>query len=228
MIGAQTVTPPDRDRSEISLLGMIISIGAPLAAYYLLRMVGIQPLATLLIIAAFSVIGSGAQIIRSRKVVGMNSIFLLFTLIGIGQSLIHGSPRFLLTIDCVITGTSGMWFLMTARTHRPFAFVISRALLKRRFGLTRTSWAILWDQSPTFRRIWRVSTVVWGASTIVDALIRTGLAMTLPVDVVPVSSRAVWICTFIVLQIGTNIYYHRAGLWTILRTPRVEGAALAG
>lgn len=101
----------------------------------------------------------------------------------------------------------------------PFGFIVSRAMLERRFTLTHESWADLWEYVPRFRHIWRVATVIWGIGG-VDALIRIGMALTLPVDAVPGLSQAVFIGTFVSLQLATNIYYHRAGLWRILLAKR--------
>ena len=220
---ATTATTRDRDDSVITLPGLGLNVALPVAAYYGLRLIGVRPLVALLAIAVVSSISTVTQIIQARRLVSMNTIFLLFTVVGIGQSLIHGNPRFLLMVDALISGTAGIGFMATAASERPFGFTIARAMLERRFRLTHESWADLWDRVPRFRHIWRVSTVVWGIGTIVDALIRITMALTLPVDAVPGLSQAVLIATFVVLQVATNIYYHRAGLWRILLAER-EGS----
>jgi hypothetical protein len=75
----------------------------------------------------------------------------------------------------------------------------------------------LWDSVPRFRRIWRICTVIWGCALLVDAAIRVAMAYTLPIGLVPALSGALWPVTFIGLQVITNIYFYRAGLWSILR-----------
>jgi hypothetical protein len=53
-----------------------------------------------------------------------------------------------------------------------------------------------------------------------DAVLRVLMAYALPVDEVPGLSGALWPVTFVVLQVITNIYYHRAGLWPLLSAQR--------
>ncbi len=233
-----TRSPSDgpRDETTLSIRRLGASVLLPLGGYYLLRQVGLDPLSALLITTGISAIGTAGQVIRSRNMLSLDAAMLLFTLAAIGQGLIHGNPRFLLAIDSALTGSGGVWFLLTARTERPFAFVISRALIERRYRLmhaligrgyrlTSESWGSIWDRSPEFRRIWRVSTVAWGFGSVVDAAIRLVMALTLPIDVVPGLNAILYLATFVVLQIVTNTWYYRAGLWNILRAPE-SGTAL--
>lgn len=46
------------------------------------------------------------------------------------------------------------------------------------------------------------------------------MAYTLPVDRVPALGGALWPVTFLVLQVITNVYFFRAGLWDMLRGER--------
>ncbi|MGF6886896.1 hypothetical protein ABIA39_005385 [Nocardia sp. GAS34] len=73
-------------------------------------------------------------------------------------------------------------------------------------------WDALWQGEPRFRRLWRVSSVIWGLGILGDAAVRVVMAYTLPIHVVPGLSGALWPVTFIVLQVVTNIYYMVAGL----------------
>jgi hypothetical protein len=217
-----------RDGVTLSVQGLGVSVLLPLGGYYLLRLAGLEPFTALVITTAVSAVGTARQVARTRNLLSLDAAMLLFTLAAIGQGLIHGNPRFLLAVDSGLTGLGRVWFLLTARTERPLGFVIARALLERRFRMVSTllgrgyrltpeSWASLWDRSAAFRRIWRISTAVWGLGSVADAVIRLVMAMTLPVDAVPGLNAILYPATFIVLQVVTNVYYHRAGLWTILR-----------
>jgi hypothetical protein len=77
-------------------------------------------------------------------------------------------------------------------------------------------WDGLWETSADFRRIWQVSTVIWAVALLADAVVRVVMSFTLPVDVVPGLGGALWPVTFLVIQVVTNIYYNRAGLYRIL------------
>ena len=224
-----------REDTVLSVRGLSASVLLPLGGYYLLRLAGLEPFLSLLITTAVSAVGTARAVVRSRNLLSLDAAMLLFTLAAIGQSLIHGNPRFLLAVDSGLTGLGGLWFLLTARTERPLGFVIARALLERRFRMVSTllgrgyqltpeSWATVWDRSAAFRRIWRVATVAWGIGSVADAVIRLVMAMTLPIDAVPGLNAILYPATFVVLQVVTNVYYHRARLWAILRAP--DGATV--
>lgn len=79
------------------------------------------------------------------------------------------------------------------------------------------TWDWLWDTDPHFRRIWHVTTVIWGAALILDAAARVTIAYPLPLDVVPGLADSLCLVAFLALQVITNIYLARTGLWN---TPR--------
>ena len=78
------------------------------------------------------------------------------------------------------------------------------------------SWDGLWETEPQFRRIWRVSSVIWGSGLLVDAAVRVVISYALPVDAVPGLGGLLYPVTFVVLQVITNVYYNVAGLYPIL------------
>jgi hypothetical protein len=79
------------------------------------------------------------------------------------------------------------------------------------------SWDGLWELHPRFRRMWQVTTLIWGAAFLLDAAVRVVMAYALPVNDVPALAGALWLVTFLLLQIITNVYLSRSGLWPILR-----------
>jgi ABC-type glycerol-3-phosphate transport system permease component len=157
------------------------------------------------------------------------SMFALM-LLSAGVSALTSDPRFLLVRDGWLTGVWGLWFFASLLTRRPVAFAFARVFLEGRRAYdqrtrgwvapTPKSWDELWDEEPRFRRIWRVSTVMWGVGTMADAALRVLMAYALPVDVVPGLNGALWPVTLIALQVITNVYYFRAGLWRILSAER--------
>jgi hypothetical protein len=91
--------------------------------------------------------------------------------------------------------------------------MFARPLLEGRIGPSGENWDVLWERLSGFRRIWRTASVIWGVATILDAVVRFVFAYTLPVDIVPALNLAQYAAMFVVLQITTNIYYFRAGLY---------------
>ena len=86
------------------------------------------------------------------------------------------------------------------------------------------SWDDLWSTDPAFRHIWRVATVMWGVGLMIDAVLRVLMSYTLPIPVVPGLGGALWPVTFVLLQIVSNVYYQRAGLYRILGAAWVRSA----
>ena len=208
---------PANVRRQLLTLG--VNLVAPIALYYGLSSAGVGNLVALVVAAAAPGIGAAVKIVRERTLDQLAVIVMTTMLASIGVGILTGDARFILAKDGWLTGVWGVWFLLTARSHRPAAFVFARPLLEGRRVLINESWDSLWERSPTFRRVWRVSTLMWGLGLMVDAAIRIAMAYTLPIAVVPGLGGALWPATFVLLQVITNIYYHRAGLWTVLEAP---------
>lgn len=192
--------------------GLVFDIAAPIAVYYVLHGAGVSNLVALGAGAVFPALGALWQLAVRRRVDAI-AVVVLATIAGsLLISLVAHSPRFLLARDGLITGIWGIWFLATLAARRPAAYLFARPLLEGRRVFAVTSWDELWAAEPRFRRIWRISTVMWAAGLLADAVIRVVMACTLPVDVVPGLGGALWPVTFIVLQLITNVYYQLAGL----------------
>jgi hypothetical protein len=210
------------------LLTLVADFAAPLAVFYGLRAAGTGPFVALASGAVPPLLSSAAGMITRRKASALGLSVLAMMALGVGASLVSGSPRFLLAKDGWLTGAWAAWFFTSLLTRRPATFVFARPLLEGRRVFdpaarawvppAARSWDQLWDQVPAFRRAWRVTTVIWAAAMLTDAVIRITMAWTLPVDTVPALGAALWPVTFIVLQVITNVYFHRTGLWAILRT----------
>lgn len=136
--------------------------------------------------------------------------------VSIIASLIAHNPRFLLAKEGLITGAWGVWFLASLAAQRPAAFVFARPLMEGRRVFTADGWDVLWQSEPRFRRIWRTSSIIWGGALLMDAALRVAMSYSLPVHTVPALGGVLWLVTFVVIQVVTNIYYHRAGLYRIL------------
>ena len=194
----------------------MLDIGAPIGLYYGLTGAGVSTLVALGAGALVPAVGVIVQLITRRRLDGVGGVVVVSVLATIALSLLTDNPRFLLAREGFITALWGLWFLATLRATRPAAFRLARPLMEGRRSFGQASWDELWTTEPAFVRIWRVSTVMWGAGLLVDAILRVLMSYTLPVAVVPGLGGALWPVTFIVLQVVTNVYYHRAGLYRML------------
>ncbi|GAB2722498.1 VC0807 family protein [Kitasatospora kifunensis] len=207
---ARQAPPTSRGRAALAIAW---DIGAPIGMYYLLHGLGLSTFLALLLSAVLPGLTSVYQVIRSGRLDGLGLFMVSITVVSALASLVAGSPRFLLAKDGLLTAFGGAWLLVTARAERPVAFMFARALLEGRIGPHGESWDLLWERLPGFRRIWRVAGVIWGTATIADSALRFAMAYTMPVNQVPALNGLQWGVLFVLLQVVTNVYYHRAGLY---------------
>lgn len=180
---ATTTTPTTSSPAGVALR-LILDVGAPLGLYYGLRAAGVGVYVSLLSSTLLSAVFAAASLIRHRRVDGLATYMTATLLVSVGVSLLAGSPRFLLAKEAWLTAFAGAWFLASLRAARPLAYLYSKPLLEGRLGWPR-DWDGVWARSPRFRRMWRVSSVLWGIGTLADAVLRVIMAYTLPVDEVP-------------------------------------------
>jgi len=206
---------------------VLFDLAAPIALYYGLRAAGVGIVIALVAGAAAPAMNGLFHAVRHRHLDALAVTVLTLLLLSTAVSAIAGSVRFLLAKDAVLTTVWGAWFLLSLRARRPLTYRFTRPLLEghRIFDpTTRTSampversWDDLWTLVPRFRRLWQVTTVVWGAALLIDAVARVAIAYTLPIDVVPAFTGGLWLVTLLLLQVVTNVYLTRSGLWRILR-----------
>jgi hypothetical protein len=211
--GGQAPQPASLARQTAQL---VFSIAVPTALYYALRAAGASTLSALLITAILPSLTTIYTLVVKRRVDALALVVLATIVLTVALSVIAHDPRFLLARDAFITGLWGVWFIATLGARRPAAFLFARPLMEGRRVFGTRSWESLWEADAQFRRIWRTSTVIWGAATLTDAVARFVMAYSLPIDIVPALGAALWPVTFVVIQIVTNVYYHRAGLYRIL------------
>jgi hypothetical protein len=154
---------------------------------------------------------SGTRRIDTVAVVVLATIALTVCL-----ALTVHSPRLVLARGRVHYWALGPVVRCDAVVAPPGCVHICQALDEGRRLLGTRSWDGLWEASAEFRRIWRVSTVIWAAALLTDAVVGVVMSVTLPVDVVPGLGGALWPVAFLIIQVVTNIYYNRAGLYRIL------------
>lgn len=188
------------------LIKFCVNVVVPLGGYYVLRWFGVGVYASLLISTLFSAVTTAVPLIRNRRVDGLSLYMTTMLAASVVVSFLAGSPRFLMAKDAWLTGMGGVWFLGSMWTRRPLAYLFTRPLLEGRLGWPG-GWEDLWERVPRFRRIWQVSSVLWGIGTLMDAAGRAVMAYTLPVDLVPILSGGLYVVTTVVLVVVTNVYF---------------------
>ncbi|MFE7314413.1 VC0807 family protein [Streptomyces sp. NPDC057555] len=208
------------------LLQLVWDVAAPIVLFYVLRGLGVSAFAALLAGAVLPVVTTGMYWLRDRRLEPMAAFMAGVMLLGLLVSLISGGTRFMLARDGWVTAAAGLCFLGSVWARRPLAYLGARPLLEGRFRSDGTPWETLWTSEPAFRRIWRISTAIWGVALLADAVARVAMSYTLPVAVVPGLGGLLWPVTMVLLQLVNGVYYRLAGLWRLTAGEgRREGVA---
>jgi hypothetical protein len=198
--------PSALHRRLVVLGRLLVGLLVPMGLYYLLRVGGVSVYLSLLASAVASAVPAGISLIRGRRPDGLSTYLATMVLGSVLVSLWSGSTEFLLARDGVLTGVSGIWFIASLWARRPLAYLFTRPLLQGRLHWPK-DWDALWEVSPRFRRMWRISSLMWGVGTLLDTVLRVVMAYTLPADAVPALSTALYAVTTVVLIVVTNLVY---------------------
>ncbi|MGN6032631.1 MAG: VC0807 family protein [Thermomicrobiales bacterium] len=218
-----TISPPPPSpgiRARMPAIGRILwfvlDFAIPLGIFYLLIGQGTSLYIALLASALYSIASGTVSWLRGER----NEVALVMFLLTIASgaiAFVSGSDRFLLARESVLTAMMGGWFLASLRGERPLTYRFTKPLLEGRFR-TKPIWDYLWDHDAGFRRIWRVTTIMWGIALLIDAALRVVLAYSMPVKAVPALQTGMMLATVAIMQVIVNLYYIAAGLW-----PRLHG-----
>jgi len=200
-----------RRRVLLLLARFAVGLLIPTLAYYGLRDLGVSVYLSLLVSTLISAAPTVIGLFR-RRVNALSAYFTTMVLGSVVVSLVAGSTEFLLAKEAGLTFVTGIWFLASAFTSRPLSYTLSRPLIEGR-SRWPADWARLWMRAPRWRRMWRVSSVLWGVGTITDAVLRVVMAYTLPPDDVPALGTGLVLATSALLIIVTNAYYILSGVF---------------
>ncbi|HEY4314172.1 MAG TPA: VC0807 family protein [Actinomycetes bacterium] len=212
------VTSPDASRPAQArraawwLVRAGVGLAVPVVIYYGLRYAGASVYLAVLGSTVVSVVPSAVTLLRERRLDHLSTYAMAMMLGALVLSLVSGSPRFLLAKGALLTGATGVWFLVSARGPRPLAYTFIKPLLEGRLGWP-DGWDAAWAASPRFQRMWRVSSVLWGIGTLADAALRVVMAWSLPPDRVPLLANLLYGVTTAALIVITNIWYIACGAW---------------
>ncbi|TDD12971.1 hypothetical protein E1294_42860 [Nonomuraea diastatica] len=180
-------------------------MAGPLAIFYGLRAAGVSQWIALLAGAVLPLARAVHGIVTERRVSGI-TVFVLATMaLTVAMTFVTGSPRALLVRNAWGSAAMALWILLSLLRPRPLLYQ-ARTFMGRD---DQASWDASWDRFPEFRHALRVLTAVWGAAFAVDTALRVVMALTLPIDVVPVLDNVLLAVTLLVLIAVQRLYGSR-------------------
>jgi hypothetical protein len=198
-----------------------VGLAVPSALYYLLRGAGQSVYLSLVVSTLLSALPNLYALVRRRPANRLSSYFTAMTLAGLVITLIPGDTRFLLAKESIMVAVTGLAFLATLRSHRPLVYRLSRPLVEGRLHWPG-DWEALWESSSRFRRMWRVSSVIWGLGLLADAATRVVFAYTVRPDLVPALGLGLYLVSLVGLNVIVSAYYVVAGVYDP-RSPLRQG-----
>jgi hypothetical protein len=195
---------------------LLSDIGLPLAGFYGLHLLGADDRSALLAATALAGLRVAWGVLRERTLNPFATVVLVAFGIGTVLTLVSGDTRFLLLKNSFTTGAVGLVFLATVRWGRPLTLAAAETFNPARAAEFRRQYRT----DPRLRRGHRLSSGVWGAGLLLEALIRVPLVYALPVSVTVALSEALMIATLATLSTW-NVFYVR-------RARRRRAAAAAG
>ncbi|MEU3753970.1 VC0807 family protein [Streptomyces olivoreticuli] len=168
------------------LVPLAVNIVLPLAVYYILRAQGAAQWQALLLSSVVPAVHALGTAVLRRRLEFFDLFVVGLLAVSAATSLISGNPRVLLLKDAALPALLGLWILATLLAARPFAFRFGERL---RTGAAVEDAERAWQEMPEYRSALRGLTTLWGCVQLLDAALSTVLALTLPVDVVPLVGR---------------------------------------
>lgn len=173
---------------------VLLDVVPVVAAYYLLRLLGVPEFTALLVATG---VGAARVIwvaIKDRRLDGFAASTGLVFALGLILSFLTGDERFLLAIKSLTTGVLAVVLIGTCVAGKPAAFGIAK-----RFGAddaaTAARWDVMYAQRPAFRRIYLVMTLVWAGALLAESVLRIPLVYLLPLDLMTDLSTAMLVGT---------------------------------
>ncbi|OLZ68955.1 hypothetical protein AV521_19455 [Streptomyces sp. IMTB 2501] len=193
---------PEGSSNGPLLQSLVLNVAAPLAMFYGLRAAGVGLWWAVLASAVPPTVEALLTVARERRVGMLGVLVLSMVALGAVLSLVTGSPRFMFAKDGWMTGIVGLVFLATLR-GQPIIYRVLSSVAK---GEKREELERNWQASPTFRRLMRLLTVVWGMGLLLDSVVRVVLAYTLPIDSVMLVTTLQYVALFVTLEVFSRRY----------------------
>jgi hypothetical protein len=189
-------------RPRAMIRGLALDIGLPLVAYYGLHLLGVADWPALLAASGFAAVRIGWDAVRARGLNLFATVMVVVFGIGLVLSLVSGDARFLLLKESITTSAVGMVFLVTTVWGTPLTLAaMQRFAPDRAEDLTEA-----YRSDPRVRRGARLTSAVWGAGLLAEALIRIPLVLLLPVNVMVGLSTVIFVTALACLT-GWSLWY---------------------
>ena len=204
-----------------ALRPLVIDVGIPLAAYYLLRdAFGVSLWLSLALSSIGPAVRTIAGLVAERKPNLLAMLMLAVSLAGITVSFVTGDPRAMIAKDSVVSSVIAFAILGSVVLRRPLMSAGLKPFMTRGEPRRTAAWDRLSAASPRFRRLELAFSAIWGLALLAECAARLVGAYTLPV------TTMVWLGTAFTLgSIGLAMVAGGAAAGPIQKMIDAETAA---
>jgi hypothetical protein len=189
------------------LRGLSLDVGLPVVAYYALHLLGATDWVALLAASAVAAARLVWCAVRDRALNAFATVMLLVYGVGLALVFTTDDPRALLLRTSFVTAAVGLVFLITAWDgRRPLTLAATQAFSPAAAAGADAHFAA----SAAVRRGHRISSAVWGAGLLADAVLRIPVVYLLPIDVAVGVSEALFVATMVGLAVWNGWYVRRS------------------
>ena len=162
------------------ILTILLSVVAPIVVYAQATDHGVAELPALLLAGIGPVVELAVVFVIRRRIEEIGVIALLFVAVSLVVALATGDARALLLREALVIGLFGVVMLASAPTRCPLGFLFGRRFATGGDPARIAWWNGLW-RYPRFRTVQRQITAMWGATFVVESVVRGILVYRLPV-----------------------------------------------
>jgi intracellular septation protein A len=152
---------------------LFFDIGGPLALYWLLlHAAGTSEVTALIVSGILPAVGMALSIVKKRRIDAIGALVLLGIVTGTVLGLATHSARLVLMEGSVPTAIFGLACLASLLTSKP---MLQRIAEQTTAGTARGRMLMAKAAQPAGRHAFRLVTVVWGVTFLVEAAARVGI-----------------------------------------------------
>lgn len=151
---------------------MGLDLVAPLVVYRVCRSAGVPEVWSLVVSGFPPAVGVLVDWLRWRTLEMVGAVVLAGIALSIGLALWTDDPTVVLLEGAIITGAFGVLCLASVRRRRPLIFYFAQAFYGGRHARAGGELDDDFEEYAEARRFWRIVTVVWGVTYVVEAVVR--------------------------------------------------------
>jgi hypothetical protein len=163
---------PSESRWSGALRTVGLDLVAPLLVFRICRGAGVPEVWSLVISGFPPAVGVLIDWLRWRTLEMVGAVVLAGIGLSIVLALLTDDPTVVLLEGAIITGAFGLLCLGTVRRRRPLIFFFAQAFYGGRHSRAGQELDEDFETYDEAQRFWRIVTVVWGVTYVVEAVVR--------------------------------------------------------